>query len=285
MTDPRVHEALARLHALPTLPSVLTQVLETVEDPESSALDLGRLITADQSLSATVLRMVNSAYYSYYRQIDTVTQAIVILGFNEVCKVAVAATAFQTVPPASSGYDRQQLWRHSLATGMAAERCARAAGWPPTGGYFIAGLLNDIGKVALDWLWPEAFAAAVAQAHRESRPLATVEREQLGADHLVAGAALAEHWNLPHGIVASIRHRAAPEHAHADAALAHLVVVADYVAFSAGAVDSAESSAPLPPVKSLESVGLSDAQVEQVVTHIDAASDRIDALLGTAGST
>jgi HD-like signal output (HDOD) protein len=272
---------LERLETLPTLPSVLTQVLETVHDPDTSALDLGRIIAADQSLSASVLRLVNSAYYSYYRQIDTVTQAIVILGFNEVCKVALAATAFKAVPPTNSGYDRQQLWRHSLASGMAAERAARAAGWPPAGGYFIAGLLNDIGKVALDWLWPAEFTQAVVKAHGEQRPLAEIEREFFSADHCTVGAALAEHWNLPENIVESIRCHFEPETARKDPALAHLAVLADYLAFTADAGDSAESSVPAPPAKSQAAVGVTDSQTSQIVEYLIASEERIDAFLGT----
>jgi HD-like signal output (HDOD) protein len=275
-----LQNTLERLEALPTLPSVLTQVLATVHDPDTSALDLGRLIAADQSLSAAVLRLVNSAYYSYYRQIDTVTQAIVILGFNEVCKVALAATAFKAVPASESGYDRRQLWRHSLASGMAAERTARAAGWPPAGGYFIAGLLNDIGKVALDWLWPDQFAQAVVTAHGAQRPLPEVEREIFGADHCVVGAALATHWNLPESVVESIRWHFEPDSARKDAALAHLAVVADYIAFTADAGDSAESSGPVLPAKSQSAVGVTDSQMDQIVAYIMSSEERIDAFLG-----
>ena len=281
MTAPRLHESLARLETLPTLPTVLTQVMATVNDPDASALDLGRLIAADQSLSATVLRMVNSAYYSYYRQIDTVTQAIVILGFDEICKIALAATAFNTVPGTGSGYDRRQLWRHSLASGMAAERAARAAGWPPAGGYFIAGLLNDIGKVALDWLWPEDFARVVTTAHAEQRPLREIERDVFGADHAVVGAALAEHWNLPEGIVESIRFHFEPDSARKDPALTHLAVLADYLAFTADAGDSAESHLPQTPGKSQATVGISDSQIGQIVEYLLVSDGRIDALLGT----
>lgn len=281
MSQPDLQQSLERLEALPTLPTVLTQVMATVHDPETSALDLGRIIAADQSLSAAVLRMVNSAYYSYYRQIDTVTQAIVILGFNEVCKVALAATAFQVVPEANSGYDRRQLWRHSLASGMAAERAARAAGWPPAGGYFIAGLLNDIGKVALDWLWPGEFTRAVVTAHGEGRPLREIEREVFGADHFVVGAALAEHWNLPGNIVESIRCHPEPEQARTDPALTHLGVVADFLAFTAGAGDSAESQVPVPPVKSQAAIGLGDPQAAQIVEYLKSSEERIEALLGS----
>ena len=281
MTAPDLQESLARLESLPTLPTVLTEVIATVHDPDTSALDLGRLIAADQSLSAAVLRTVNSAYYSYYRQIDTVTQAIVILGFNEVCKVALAATAFQTVPSSGSGYDRRQLWRHSLASGMAAERAARAAGWPPAGGYFIAGLLNDIGKVALDWLWPEEFSHAVVTAHGKDRPLREVEREIFGADHFVVGAALAEHWNLPGNIVESIRCHLEPESARSDPALTHLAIVADYLAFTADAGDSAESRVPPPPARSQAAVGLNDDQAVQIVEYLKSSEERIEALLGS----
>ncbi|HEO70260.1 MAG TPA: HDOD domain-containing protein, partial [Candidatus Hydrogenedentes bacterium] len=77
-------DAVERVQRLPTLPSVLGRIFATVADPDASALDLGRHIAADQSLSATLLKLVNSAYYGFSRRIDSVTTAIVMLGFVEV---------------------------------------------------------------------------------------------------------------------------------------------------------------------------------------------------------
>ena len=113
---------------MPTLPTVLTKILATAADPDASALDLGEHISADQSLSATLLKLVNSAYYGFHRQINTVTQAIVILGFLEVRNITLTATAFRTFKQGHPDFDRTQLWRHSLGTAMAADRIAKLLG-------------------------------------------------------------------------------------------------------------------------------------------------------------
>ncbi len=144
---PEVRDAILRVRDLPTLPTVLGKILSAAADPDSSALDLGRLISSDQSLSATLLKLVNSAYYGFYRQIKSVTQAIVMLGFNEVRNLTLTATAFRTLSASTSDYDRNQLWRHTLAAAIAAERCAKMKKLS-IGGAFEAGLLHDIGKVA-----------------------------------------------------------------------------------------------------------------------------------------
>ena len=116
MEKPDVRDAVTRIRELPTLPSVLGQILTIVADPDASALDLGRHITADQSLSATILKLVNSAYYGFYRQIKSVTMAIVILGFVEVRNLVLAATTFRILADSPSRFDRTQLWRHSVWT-------------------------------------------------------------------------------------------------------------------------------------------------------------------------
>ncbi len=272
-------EAVARIRELPTLPVVLGRVLSIAADPEASALDLGRVVTADQSLSAALLKVVNSAYYGFYRKIESVTQAIVVLGFFEVRNLTLTATTFRTLAAGNSAYDRRQLWRHSLAAGMAAERCAHLAG-KKISGCFESGLLHDIGKVAFDMLYGDKFVQAANRAHEQGVPIGEVEARTFGMDHAEAGGILGEHWNLPPSVVEAIRLHHQPEHATVDPVLCAVAALANYVVYPCG---FGESSNPIPPEfprAAAERLGLTDAACEELVRELSGYEEKVNEILG-----
>lgn len=186
----------ARIRDLPTLPSVLMPILTAVADPDSSALDISRRLIADQSLSTKVLRVVNSAYFGLSRRIHHVHEAVAILGYKELAQIVLTASVFKCFGPSRSGYDRTQLWRHALAVGIASDRIALGLELDPAEGHYTAGLLHDIGKVALDAVYPRRFAETTRRAVETGASADAAERATFGVDHAVIGRALAEHWRL-----------------------------------------------------------------------------------------
>lgn len=272
-------EAILRVKELPTLPSVLGKILSTAADPNASALDLGEHIAADQSLSSTILKLVNTAYYGFYRQISSVTQAIVMLGFLEVRNLTLTATAFQNTGKESSGYDRGQLWRHSFGSAMAAERLNKMLA-EEVEGAFEAGLLHDFGKVALDMLYPDVLRDAIEQAHNDEKLLEEVLQASYGTDHAELGGLLAEHWNLPQAVVEAIACHLAPEKAEVAPQLSHLTAVSMYAAFKADLVEPTNGRKLDLPKASIEALGLSLEQLAEVVQDLNENHEQIDEFLG-----
>jgi putative nucleotidyltransferase with HDIG domain len=246
VSTPNIQDAVARIETLPTLPAVLVHIIEARADPDASAIDLGRHIASDQSLTAVLLKVVNSAYYGHYRRIDSVTAAIVMLGFHEVRNLALAASTFRTLPQGHHDFDRTQLWRHSLAAAVAAERLAKALGIP-LDGCFVSGLLHDIGKVVLDVLYPGSFRCAVHQAQIEKRRLYETEIEVFTFNHAEAGALLAERWNLPPKVVEAIRLHHDLESCPPESLLPKLAAMANYAAYQAGVGESSNGCEPVFP--------------------------------------
>lgn len=278
-----VSEATAHIRELPTLPSVLGQVLAAVADPESSALELSRYIAADQSLSAALLRLVNSAHYGFYRQINNVTDAIVILGFVEVRNLILTTTAFHALNTGRSEFDRTQLWRHALAAAVAAEKCAKGVG-RNAGEAFICGLLHDIGKVALDRIYPDVFAAVVCRAREGNAFVRDVERDVFGMDHAEVGAILADHWALPTPITDAIQRHHVPETAVENAGQADLAALGNFLAYEAGLGESSNGCPPLVPQGSIDHLRISEAQRQSVCKDLRDNRRRIDAILGALAS-
>ena len=281
MREGDVQRSIEAIANLPTLPSVLTRILDTVFDPGTSALELGELIAADLSLSAKLLQVVNSAYYGFPKQISSITQAIVILGFVEVRNLAFAATAFDTIQSDSS-YDRTQLWRHSLATAMASERLVKALRLDVDGA-FVIGLLHDFGKVVLDAIYPDSFTEAAREAHAQRLYIREVEPRIFGFDHAEAGALLAEHWNFPQGIIGPIRFHHRPADARYNVQETSVVTVADYIAYEAGVGEKSNGRDPERPAEAMGRIQVTETQWQAIAQHIAASRDRIDALLGALG--
>jgi len=273
-------KAIRRLKELPTLPAVLTRILHLASDPESSALDLAKEIAADQSLAARLLRLVNSAFYGFHRQVDSVSQAVVILGYAEVRDLVLAASAFDALPKTSSNFDRDQLWRHAIACGMASERIARSMGWATTGGYYCAGLLHDIGKVAFDVIYPREYAQLVRRAQEQKCPVRDIEREVFGFDHAYAGAQLAAHWDMPDPIIQAIQYHHDPVKCRRQKSMAPVIALADYITYEIG-LGETSNGLPIAEHAALDpQFQLDSSKYQSVIQKMEGARNGIHSLTG-----
>jgi len=196
------------LQDLPSLPTVVVRVMQTVNDPTTSATDLNRLISTDQALAGKILRLVNSSYYGFPRKITTITHAIVILGFSTVRNLATSlgiVNGFESTG-AVPALDREAFWAHSVAVASAASLIARRknASAKVLEEVFIGGLLHDIGKLFLDNYFPQQYAIALKLAKAANISIWEAEKTALGVGHVLVGKRVAEKWNLPASLTAMI---------------------------------------------------------------------------------
>lgn len=227
---------LAQLDRLPTISSAIARLLAVTGDDHSSTRDLIAVIEPDPSLTASVLRMVRRADLGASREDMTVSKAVRLLGFTAVRNAAIAHQFFDILSnpqaDAAANARRNELWRHSIMTACAAEALATAMKNGPTAGEaFVAGLLHDLGKIALDACFPKSFARVMERAQQETQCACDLENEVFGLDHTVAGRRLATRWDLPCSVVEAIwLHHQQPDHLPSStehAALVRLVHLAD----------------------------------------------------------
>jgi HD-like signal output (HDOD) protein len=232
-----------KLSDLPPLPAVVSKILQTVNDPNSSAEELNRLISMDQGLASKILRIVNSAYYGFPKRISTLTHAVVILGYNTVRNLVLGVSAFGQLNQKSMPYglNRTAFWEHSVAAAVAScvvaqQRLPRTRNAKEES--FIGGLLHDIGALFLDSYFPVQYAVTMAFAAREKKTSDEAESMVLGIDHLTVGRRIAEHWNFPSHLVAMIgeHHRPTLRSEHFD--LVAAVHAGDILAWECGYVAS-----------------------------------------------
>ena len=184
---------LAAVRGLPALPMVVNALSRRIGDVTVSAGEIGRLLAHDQALTARVLRLSNSAFYSPREPIRTPDQAVVLLGFGTVRAIVLKASIF-------SAYDVERarpFWLHALGTACAARTVARFAGLGRGDDAFVMGLLHDIGKLALDEFLPELYRPVREAVVREGGLVRDAEVRLLGCDHAAVGRFLCEHWSLP----------------------------------------------------------------------------------------
>ncbi|MEX2446918.1 MAG: HDOD domain-containing protein [Dehalococcoidia bacterium] len=177
------------------LPSVAVRVLEIAESEHFSAHELAQAIASDAALTARMLRLANSAYYGFPRRISTVRDAVVLLGFRAV-RSATLATCVIGAMPRGSYVDERAFWHFSLSVGMLAEVLSRAT-HQHTDHAFTAGVLHNIGRLALDQHRPETLREVVRCAREQGIGIPEAERRMLGYTDADIGHALALHWNFP----------------------------------------------------------------------------------------
>ena len=206
-SPPNLDEVVRRIDEISTLPHVAMRVIEVANDPDSGAADLKQIMESDVSLSAKILRCVNSSAYATRSKITNLQHAIAYLGLKEVRNLAVTVSVSKLFKEEESigAYSRSQLWRHLVSVGICARLIAMRRKFDDFEDIFLAGLLHDIGIVLEDQHVHEPFCEVIRLLD-PAKTLASVELENLGFAHTVLGARVAETWNFPEPITDAIRH-------------------------------------------------------------------------------
>jgi putative nucleotidyltransferase with HDIG domain len=203
---------------LPSLPMVVSTIVQLVKNPKTSADEITRVIKTDPSLTAKIFKLVNSAYYGFPREIKTLSSAIMILGFNDVKNLAMSATVFEIFSDDNQNitFSRQKLWQHSVAVAVTSRMLAERSKYREPEEVFIAGLLHDIGKIIIDLIWHDLFIQVLDKVSKEKSFFKSAEMAVLGITHAEIGMLLCEHWNMPQALCQAINFHHSPERAPAD---------------------------------------------------------------------
>lgn len=208
IVTPSLDQLVEEISELHPLPAVATSILRLTEHDRFSAHELASAIMADQALTAKLLRLANSAYYGFPRTIGTVRDAVVLLGFRTVRSTTLASCVIGALPNANH-LNYEEFWHFSVSTGMLAEMLARTEGVHQDTA-FTAGVLHNIGLLAMDQQRPDLLGAAIARSEEQGASRHEAERELLGFTDAELGGALAEAWSFPPDLTEAIRDHANP---------------------------------------------------------------------------
>jgi HD-like signal output (HDOD) protein len=205
--NPEIQALLSKLHKLPALPTLHTQILHELQSPDADFEAVARLIAQDPVMTAKMLQLVNSAYFALPREITESMEAVMLLGAERTRSLIMLAKVFSQFDKTQcEGFKIEELWRHSMAVGSYAHiicltetRDTRLADEA-----FTAGLLHDVGKLLLAGNLPADYARVLDQAKRRKLSMRDAELEVFGATHAELGACLLGNWGLPLGILEAI---------------------------------------------------------------------------------
>ncbi|MEM8739105.1 MAG: HDOD domain-containing protein [Planctomycetota bacterium] len=228
-----VQSAIKEISHIATLPEVTMKIIKLVENPDSTAQDLNKVISNDPALGARILKVVNSAFYGLPGQIGSINRAIVLLGLNAVKNIAIAASLAKLFRGGkiSANFDARDLWTHAIATATATRLLSNKCGLGLPDEAFLAGLIHDIGIMVEIQARRAKFVEALAKVENEGVTLREAEFACIGATHEMFGAGICKLWKFPVSFqyVTGFHHHPM-DLAEKNRTLACLVYVADYVA-------------------------------------------------------
>jgi HD-like signal output (HDOD) protein len=261
-----IEQIVAKTTDLPTIPAAAIKVMRETQSSSSSAASVAKIIVTDQALSARVLRLANSAYYGLSRRIVDLPEAVVVLGMKSVKNLALVAGTYPWMQRPVTGYclGPAEMWRHAFGTAVASQIIARVSGKASEDVSFTAGLLHDLGKVALSVWIENKMGAILLYAGREEISFDEAERRVLGYDHCQVGYHLATNWNLPEELCEAALHHHTPSQATMHHGIVDCVHVGDYICSAMGFGLGGDGMLYRFDETSLDRLGISSNQVDAV---------------------
>jgi putative nucleotidyltransferase with HDIG domain len=277
---------VASIKDLVTLPDVAMRIARMVNDPNSSAADIGREVSKDPALTARLLRIANSPALGQNGKIASVSRAITLLGVRQVRDLTVGLTAVRTFDGIGNELvTMASFWRHSVLCAVAATQIAERRKGSRDDSPFIAGLLHDIGQLVLYSRAPDLARRALLMSvdDPDDMGLYVCEREVMGFDHAAVGVALARNWQLPLALQECIEFHHEPERAPTHPLEAATIHVANSVAVLAEIGSEDLSDAPRISDAALRATKLDAASLTEIIAKTsEAAEDVLQAVLTEA---
>ena len=285
--DAIVAAAVREISHIATLPEITVKIIELVEDPNSTAQDLHKVIANDPALCSRVLKVVNSSFYGLPGQIGSINRAIVMLGLNAVKNIAISASLAKLFRGGElcPNLAARDLWVHSITTAAACKLLADTLGMGVPDEAFLAGLIHDIGVMVELQSDRKKLVDVVGRLNMKdgvpANEMLTLEREVYGADHQAFGAGLCEKWKFPKAFAAVTGNHHNPlDLPSGGRSLACLVYIADRLAGETQGGLRLDLTTLDIDGAVMEELGLTDQQLEKVKARMPEALKDVESLLG-----
>jgi HD-like signal output (HDOD) protein len=268
-----IKKIISAVQTLPTLPQVAVKVNQLIQSPTAGAAELARVVELDQSISAKILSLVNSAFYGLSRKVSSIQEGIAYVGMKSISQLVLGIGVIQSLKGREDGrFSRKALWLHSVGTAVVSRSLARAnKRHKSPEDVFTAGLLHDLGKVALDTASPELFDRVLDELAKGPSEFHAAERAALGVDHCRIGEWVSRSWELPALTIAVIRHHHEELSERTGFKLSQdpavdIVQLADWAAYKAGYGSGGSTRTDPPPRALLERLSITEALALELAT-------------------
>ena len=262
-------------------PSTYAQLSALIQNPNTSAEDLSNVINTDPALTSRLLKIVNSPYYGFPSQINTIARAITIVGTKELMQLVLATSvinAFKGIP--TNLIDIDAFWRHSLGCAITAKLLAKQCKLPAGDEFFTSGLLHNIGCLVMYQTMPELAREAINSAQFGNELIYQAEQRIFGFDHSDVGAELIKAWRLPDTLIEPTLHHHDPKQAKEHTLQVAIVHVSDILVSGAGIFGHSGDThvAPLDP-EAWDKLQLSADIIPEIMQQVAQQLDELTASL------
>jgi putative nucleotidyltransferase with HDIG domain len=232
MNSQKFKQIEKHIDSFPVLPATVTRLLRVVSNPESSAQDVMETILPDQSLCLTILKFANSVLFGRPKRVDSLTQAVAFLGFDEVQNIALSKSlinSFGDLEKKHSVY-LDTFWEHSFMCGMAARHIAHDLRLREDVA-FTSGLIHDVGKLIILKSFEEEYLPQKWMTELSNEENLHEELELFSFTHDMVGGQLLEKWLFPENLITAVAYHHRPDKSSKEATFAYIVQLADILSF------------------------------------------------------
>ncbi len=256
--------ALRNCKNLPTLPGIVDKLTKMADDPDTTTEQMGKVISKDHILAAKLLKLVNSAFYGFPQRISSLSSAIILLGFNVVKSLIISASIFEMMEDQDV-----ELWEHSLGCAVVCSVVAKRLGVEEPEEISTAGLIHDIGKVAIKMELPKEFAQINALVASRGVSMRQAEIAVLGIDHAEAGGWLTKSWNLPAKLVEPITCHHDPRMAKEMQLQSAIIHFSDILIRGMGYCHAADQKVPKLSKRAWDLLALTPVDVDEIIEEVE----------------
>lgn len=203
-----IQELIKEIKNLKPVPAVVNQILEVVDNPDSSMAQIAEIIQYDPAVTASVLRTCNSVYFGLKTPAESIKDAVNMLGIDQILEIVLMKSGAQALSAKQEGYGLHEgaMWKYSVSSALIAKQVAKKVGLKNTNTIFTAALLKDIGKTVLDRFVKDSFEKISALVVDKNLSFREAEKKIIGIDHAELGGMIAKMWKFSPKMVNIIRH-------------------------------------------------------------------------------
>ena len=253
-----------------SLPEVVIKFDEAIKNPLTSNNQLEKILSEDSALASKVLRIANSALYNFPSKIDTILNAISIVGhkqLNDIILSCSVVSMFKDLP--QDVIDMDMFWRHSLSVATASRILASSRREQNIEKFFTAGLLHDIGKLIMFSEIPSKVSEVLQSCSESNESMYRVEQDIIGFDHAKLGSMLMQKWKLPNEVTTAVNYHHNPSSSKGDVVTASIIHIADIISHSLQLGSSGQLLVPKLNNKAWDVLGLDVEIIGAVIEQLN----------------
>ncbi len=276
-----IEELLKDIDNLKPIPAVVNQIMAASEKPDSSMAEIAEIIMYDPSITANILKMCNSAYFSLPRKIDSVQDAVTMMGMEQVIDIVLLKSGAENLQNSQDGYGLHEgeLWKHAVSSALIARNLAEKKGVKHKQMIFTAALLKDIGKIILDRFIGDSYEKIDDLVSNEGCTFREAEKKVIGIDHAELGGIIARLWDFSPKMVDMIRfHHLNNEKAKVDIET-QILYVADSVCMMMGIGGGSDGLAYRFHKDVLKNLGISPTDLQDIIASFSEEMKKVEDLL------